>query len=332
MALHGVVYLQSGKKIEIVIGEKENDPIFMITDLLPHLDRAGGPGSEQKKREVKGEDLNMVVGTMPVKDEKIKEKVKLAVLEYLFNQYGIKEEDLASAELEAVPSEKARDMGFDRSMVSAYGQDDSGCSYGALMAILEAKDNDDTQIAILIDREEIGSEGNTGARSLFLETFISDILKLSGKESSIDQVYRIFGKTKAISADTTAAMDPDYKEVYDIRAPRMGFGVAIEKYVGAGGKYSTSDASAKFIQELRALYKKKGIIYQLSGGGSGKIDIGGAGTIAKYMANRNMDIIDMGIAMLNLHAPLEISSKWQQPRPANIAFWHQPTFLLLHIF
>lgn len=309
LALHGRVFLQNGKKIEIKIGEKDTDPIFMITDILPHLDRAGGPGSDQKNREVKGEDLNLVIGSLPVKDEKIKEKVKLAILEYLNKEYGIKEEDLSSADLEAVPSEKARDLGFDRSLISAYGHDDRSCAFAALSSLLDAKPSDFTNLCVLVDREEIGSEGNTGAQSIFIDTFISDLLKLAGKSAGINEVYRIYAKSHSISADVTAAVDPDYKDVFDLRnAARLGYGLAIEKYTGARGKYNTSEASAEYISELRDIFTKYKINYQISGG-LGKIDIGGGGTIAMYMANRNIEIIDMGIPVFNMHAPLEIISK-----------------------
>jgi len=310
LALHGIVYLENGKEVEIEIGEKENEPIFMVTDLLPHLDRSGGPGGEIKKREVQGEDLNLVVGSIPVKDEKVKEKIKLAILEYLNKEYGMKEEDFSSAELQAVPSEKARDLGFDRSLISAYGHDDRICAYSSIQSFLDAKNIDQTQLCIMVDREEIGSEGATGAQSIFIESFVAHILELSEQEEKISNVYKIFSKSKAISSDVTAAIDPDYKDVHDPRnAHRIGYGVAMEKYTGAGGKYSTSEASGRFVQELRIVLKKnKNIIYQL-GGGLGKVDMGGGGTIAKYLANRNMDVVDMGVAMLNMHAPLEIASK-----------------------
>jgi aspartyl aminopeptidase len=310
LALHGTIYLEDGKEIEVVIGEDENDPVFMITDLLPHLDRAGGPGSEVKKREVQGEDLNLVIGSIPVRDEKVKEKVKLAILEYLNKQYNIKEEDFSSAELSAVPSEKARDLGFDRSLVSAYGHDDRVCAYSSLKAFFDNKISDSTLICIWIDREEIGSEGSTGAQSMFIESFVSTILEMEGKIGTISNVYKVFSKSRAISADVTAALDPDYKDVHDLRNTlKMGYGIAIEKYTGSGGKYDTSEASGKYIQELRTIFKKnKNILFQI-GGGLGKVDQGGGGTIAKYMANRNIEIVDMGVALFNMHAPLEIVSK-----------------------
>lgn len=310
LAIHGTVCLENGKKVEVKIGEDDSDPIFMITDLLPHLERSGGPGSAPGKREVLGEDLNLLVGSLPVGEKNIKEKVKLAVLEYLYDKYGIKNADFASAELQVVPSEKARDLGFDRSLMSAYGHDDKICSYAAIEAIFESKNSKKTQICAWVDREEIGSEGSTGARSLFFENFISRLLKLSGEKDGISNVYKVFSESQAISADVTAAVDPDYREVHDLRnANRMGFGVALERHTGSGGKYSTSEASAEFIQEIRMiLNKNKNIPYQLSGG-LGKVDQGGGGTIAKYMANRDIDVVDMGVALFNMHAPLEIASK-----------------------
>ena len=310
LALHGVVCLADGRKIDIKIGEDEKDPVFMITDILPHLSRVGGPGSAQVNREVQGEDLNLLISSMPLGDKDVKEKVKLAVLKYLFDKYGIREEDFASAEIQAVPSEKARDLGFDRSLISAYGQDDRICSFAGMEALFSSRNSKQTQICAWVDREEIGSDGSTGAKSFFFENFVSRLLKLLGREASIAGVYEACSKSQAISADVTAAVDPDYKDVHDLRnAHRIGFGIAMERYTGSGGKYSTSEARAEYIQEIRKiLHKNKNITYQL-GGGLGKIDQGGGGTIAKYMANRDIDIVDMGVALFNMHAPLEIASK-----------------------
>lgn len=310
LALHGVIYLANGKKVEINIGEKENDPVFMITDLLPHLDRPGGPGTEIKNTPVKGEELNLLVGSIPVNDKKVKQKVKLGVLKYLHTNYGLKEEDFASAELTVVPAEKARDLGFDRSLLSGYGHDDRICAFASLKAILSDKISDKTQICFWTDREEIGSDGNTGAKSIFIESMISDLIKLAGGKGCMEYVYKVFSKSNAISADVTAGVDPDYKDVHDLKnAHRLGYGVALEKYTGAGGKYSTSEASGQFIQELRAIFaKNKNIVYQINGA-LGKVDNGGGGTIAKYLANRNIEVVDMGVSLFNMHAPLEIASK-----------------------
>lgn len=310
LAIHGEVYLENGKKVEINIGEKDSDPIFMITDLLPHAERPSGPGSKFELRDVQGEELNLVVGSIPVKDEKIKEKVKLAILEYLWNEYGMKEIDLASAELRAVPCEKARDLGFDRSLIAAFGQDDLVCTYSTLMGILDSKVGEETQILAMVDREEIGSVGNTSVNSYFLETFVSNLSELVDGEDDLEDIYKIFSKSKAISAEVTAGLDPDYKDAFDTRnVCRLGFGLAIEKYTGHGGKYSTSEASGKFMKELIELYNKnKFIVYQVAGG-LGKIDKGGGGTIAKYLANRNIEVIDAGVPLFNMHAPLEIACK-----------------------
>jgi aspartyl aminopeptidase len=308
------VYLRDGKEVDINIGEKENDPVFMITDLLPHLDRTGGPGTPIDSREVEGEHLNMVVGSIPVKvgkGTKMEEKVKLAILEYLYDHYGMVEEDLASAELQAVPSERPRDLGFDRSMISAYSHDDRICCYSSLQGLLQARRGEQTQICMWVDREEIGSEGTTSARSVFIERFLSLVYeKMTGTRSSISDIYKIFSNSKGVSADVTGALDPDYKDVHEPRnAPRMHYGLAVEKYTGAKGKLSTSEASGEFMKELRNIFSKdKNILYQMVGG-IGKIDQGGGGTIAKFMANRDMDIVDMGVPLFNMHAPLEIASK-----------------------
>lgn len=317
LALHGAVYLENGKEVDINLGEKEDEPVFMITDLLPHLDRAGGPGTTIKSREVEGEHLNLIIGGIPVgskEKDKINEKVKLAILEHLYGKYGIKEEDLSSADLKAVPSEKARDLGFDKSLVSAYSHDDKICSYAALKSLLDItgeKMTDKAQVCIWVDREEIGSEGITGAQSLFIENFVAEAAeKMKDKPAGISYVYTSFSKSRAISADVTAALDPDYKDAHDVRnASRLNYGIAVEKYTGAGGKASTSEGSGEFMRDLRRIFKKnKDITYQLSGG-LGKIDQGGGGTIAKFMANRNIETVDAGVAVFNMHAPVEIASK-----------------------
>ncbi|MFH1030524.1 MAG: aminopeptidase [bacterium] len=306
LALHGIVVLENGKKVEINIGEKEDDPIFMITDLLPHL------AKEQAKKPlleaIAGEELNILLGSIPVNDKNVKEKVKLAVLEYLHNEYGIKIEDFFSAEIQAVPSEKARDLGFDRSMIAAYGQDDRVCAYSSIMSILESKPSDETQLCFWIDKEEIGSEGNTGAQSLFLENFTADLLEMAGKESNMKEVYRIFDKSEALSSDVTAALDPDYRSVYDpLNSARIGYGLAFEKYNGHRGKAGSSEASAEYIAKLRNILNKNNVVWQTAS--LGKVDEGGGGTIAMYLAKRNMEVIDAGVPLFNMHAPLEISSK-----------------------
>ncbi len=304
LALHGTIYLEDGTKKEIVIGENENETKFMITDVLPHLEG-------KKKREVKGEDLNLVVGSLPVNDKKIKEKIKLAILERLYKKYGIKENDFASANFQFVPATKSSDIGFDESLIGAFGHDDKVCSFAAVNSLIDSGKQKHSQVCVLIDREEIGSEGVSGAKSMVVERFFTKLLTLLGEKNvGLNDVYGVFEKSLAISGDVTAGVDADYKDVHDLRnASRIGYGLALERYTGYGGKYSASEASGWFVNKLqRDFSKDKKVVYQISGG-IGKIDQGGGGTIAKYMANRGLEIIDAGVPVLNMHAPLEIISK-----------------------
>ncbi len=305
LALHGIVMTKNNKKININIGEKEDEPIFMITDLLPHLSRK--QLSKPLSQAIEGEELNVLVGSLPVDDKNAKEKIKLMVLKYLNDKFGIIEEDLFSADLQAVPQGKARDIGFDRGLIAGYGQDDKVCAYTSLQAILQAKKSKKTQICFWADKEEIGSDGVTGSKSLFLENFVLEIINLY-KESSVKDVYQIFAKSNSISSDVTSGFDPDYKEVYDSKnSARIGYGVTIERYTGSGGKYSASEATAEYTYKIKEIFNKNNVIWQTSG--FGKIDEGGGGTIAKYLANRGINTIDCGIALFNMHAPMEISSK-----------------------
>ncbi|MBT4277915.1 aminopeptidase [Candidatus Falkowbacteria bacterium] len=306
LALHGVIITKDGRKQEINIGEKEDEPIFMITDLLPHLARK--QLTKTLKEAIEGEELNIVVGSIPVQDKKIKEKIKIAILEHLNKKYKIIEEDFFSAELQAVPTGKARDLGFDRSLIAGYGQDDRICAYTSLQAILDSNETDRTQICFWTDREEVGSEGVSGLKSVFLESLLLELLEVSNKESSLKNVYKIFERSEALSSDVTAGFDPDYKQVYDPRnSARLGYGLAIEKHTGSGGKYSSSEASAEYVYKIRDILNKNKVSWQTAG--LGRIDEGGGGTIAMYLANRNIDTIDCGVALLNMHAPMEISSK-----------------------
>ncbi|MEI8361125.1 MAG: aminopeptidase [bacterium] len=306
LALHGTVILANGEKREIKIGEKSTDPIFMITDLLPHL------GKSQAKKPldeaIAGEELNILVGSMPVKSDKIKAKVKLAILKHLNDEYGMKSEDFFSADLQAAPESKARDLGFDRSMIAAYGQDDRVCAYASLMSIFKTKTVKETQVCLWIDREEIGSEGSTGAQSMFIENFVADIAELTGEKTGMREVGKIFSKSSCLSSDVTAGLDPDYKGVHDLmNVAKLGYGVALERYTGHRGKSGTSEASAEFVQKLRKIFNDNNIVWQT--GGLGKVDEGGGGTIAMFMAKRNMEVIDIGVALFNMHAPMEIASK-----------------------
>lgn len=306
LSLHGTVILANGKQVEVKIGEKSGDPIFMITDLLPHL------GKTQMRKTldeaIVAEELNILVGSMPVKDDKIKAKVKLAVLKYLNDEYGITSEDFFSADLQAAPESKARDLGFDRAMIAAYGQDDRVCAWTSLSAIFDSKPSQETQVCLWIDREEIGSEGTTGAQSIFIENFVADLLELQVGKASMRDVYRVFEKSSCLSSDVTAGFDPDYKSVHDpMNVAKLGYGVALEKYTGHRGKSGTSEASAEFVQKLRTIFNKNKVVWQTAG--LGKVDEGGGGTIAMFMAKRNMEVIDIGVALFNMHAPMEIASK-----------------------
>ncbi|MFH1564698.1 MAG: aminopeptidase [bacterium] len=304
LAMHGVIINSSGEKINICIGEKDDDPIFMITDLLPHL------GKEQMKKTldiaIEGEELNILLGSIPVKDSKIKEKVKYAILKYLNKEYGLIEEDFLSAEIQMVPAQKAKDLGFDRSLIAGYGHDDRSNAYSALRAILDVKNCEKTLMTVFIDKEEIGSDGSSSMKSLFLENIIEKLITITNSKCS---VIDLFSQSKVLSVDGTVGYDPDYKQVCDSRnTARINHGVVIEKYTGHGGKFCASEASAEFTREVRNIFNNNNkIVWQT--GGMGKVDQGGGGTIASYLANRNVDVIDCGVPMFNVHAPMEIIGK-----------------------
>jgi len=303
LALHGIVVLQDGRKIEVVLGENGDDPVFTITDLLPHL--AGEQSKRRLSEAIKGEELNVLVGSIPMKGEGYKEKVKLAVLERLNSTYGIIEEDLISAELEMVPAGNARDIGFDRSLIGAYGQDDRICVFASLKAVFDIEMPEKTAIALFVDKEEIGSVGNTGMQSRILEETLYELLKITGQEASI---YKLLSSSEVLSADVNAAIDPTWEDVMDkLNAAKLGFGICLTKYTGARGKVDASDAHAEYIAEIRNLFNRNGIVWQM--GELGKVDQGGGGTIAKYLANLNMNVIDCGMPLLSMHAPFEVSSK-----------------------
>jgi aspartyl aminopeptidase len=306
LAIHGIVVKGDGTPVEIVIGEGEDDPVFHITDLLPHLARE----QMQKKMSeaVTGEGLNLLLGSMPFRDEKVKEKVKLNILNILNKRYGIVEEDFQSAELEIVPAQRARDVGFDKSMVGGYGQDDRVCAYPALKALIDIDVPDRTAVCLLTDKEEIGSMGNTGAQSSLLQDFLANIIALSDDSYSDLKLRTCLSKSKMLSADVNAAVDPNYDSVYEKKnATYLGHGIVLQKYTGARGKYDSSDASAEFVGEVRKLFNDNGIMWQT--GELGKVDEGGGGTIAQYAANLGIDVLDCGVAVLSMHSPFEITSK-----------------------
>lgn len=302
LAMQGTVVLKNGQEIEINIGLKEDEPIFLISDLLPHLDNERN--DKPLSKAIDAEELNIIVGIKPVADKKVKERVKLAVLEWLYKNYKIGEEELFTADIRFVPAHKARDVGFDRGLIASYGQDDRVCIFATLKAFLEAKNNR-MSILYLVDKEETGSIGATGAESFFLENVINYLIR--ELKSGVD-IYDFYRRSRAVSADVTAAYDPDYKQAYDQNnVARLGHGVAIEKYVGYRGKSYTMEAEPFFIRAIINLFHKNKVVWQT--GHLGKADGGGGGTIAGYLSNRNIEIVDMGVALLNMHAPYELASK-----------------------
>ncbi|MEE1244719.1 MAG: aminopeptidase [Acutalibacteraceae bacterium] len=302
LAIHGVFALRDGTVKEVSIGENEDEPKFVINDLLPHL------SAEQNKRTlsdgIKGEELNVLVGSRPFKADEGSELVKLNILNLLNQKYGISEDDFLSAELEMVPAHKACDIGFDGSLIGAYGQDDRVCAYPALTAILEVENPEKTALAILADKEEIGSTGNTGLESDFLRYVIGDIAKMQKVDATV-----ALRNSKCLSADVNAGFDPTFPDVMDRRnASFLNYGVVVTKYTGARGKSGTSDASAEYAAYVRNMLDKAGIVWQT--GELGKVDLGGGGTVAMFIANMGVDVIDLGVPVLSMHAPFETTSKF----------------------
>lgn len=307
LAIHGVVALKSGKIVEVKVGDEEDDVTFLITDLLPHMARKQ---MEKKAPEViEGEALNLLIGSIPFNDEKVNEKVKLNIMKILNEKYGIVEEDFLSAELEIVPAMKAKSLGFDKSMVAGYGQDDKVCSYTALKAICDITAPAKTAVCLLVDKEEIGSVGNTGMESLAFETFLGELIALLGEDKTTNILHRVYQNSKMLSADVDGAFDPIYASVADKRnASFFGHGVGMNKYTGGRGKSGANDANAEFVAQIRKLFDDNGVKYQLSE--LGKVDEGGGGTIAYILANKGMDVIDCGTPVLSMHSPYEATSKF----------------------
>lgn len=305
LALHGVIVLENGENIEVSIGENDNDPVFGISDLLPHL------AKDQMKKTldvgIEGEDLNILVGSIPVKDKDAKERVKKNILNLLNEKYSICEEDFISAELEIVPAGRARDYGLDKSMIMAYGHDDRVCAYTSFRAIAELNSNKKTLACILVDKEEIGSVGATGMHSKFFENALAEIISLKEDYSDI-KLRRCLTNSKMLSSDVSAAYDPNYASVSDkMNTAYLGKGIAFNKYTGARGKSGCNDANPEFIAEIRRIMNKNNITWQTSE--LGKVDQGGGGTIAYIMSNYNMEVIDCGVPVQNMHAPWEVVSK-----------------------
>ncbi len=306
LSIHGVVVKANGEKIEINIGEAEEDPIFTITDLLPHL--AQDQMNKKLKEGIDGEDLNLLIGSIPYANTEVSEKVKLNILNLLNQKYGITEADFTSAELELVPAFRAKSLGFDESMVAAYGQDDKVCAYTSLHAMMELDKVEKTAICILSDKEEIGSMGNTGMESHMFDFFISEILNKLGinKPNLLDKVFCF---SKMLSSDVDAGFDPIYSSVSDkTNAGFLGKGISLNKYTGARGKSGASDANAEYVAWVRNILEENNILYQIAE--LGKVDIGGGGTIAYILANKGADVIDCGVPVLSMHAPYEVTSKF----------------------
>jgi len=301
LAMHGVIVRKDGTKVTVNVGEKEGDPQFCITDILPHL------GKDQTVKKLgeafTGEDLNILVGSSPVSQEKGEQLYKLNILKILNEKYGIVEEDLTSAEIEFVPAHKAVDVGFDRSMIGSYGHDDRVCSYPALEALFKVKAPKDTIITVLADKEEIGSYGNTGLGCDYLRYFVADLAAQDGLEAR-----HVLSKSTCLSADVTAAYDPNFASAYEIgNSCFINHGVGVAKYTGARGKSGSSDASAEFVGEIRKIFNDADVLWQI--GELGKVDQGGGGTVAFAVAKLNVDVLDVGVPVLSMHAPFEVVSK-----------------------
>ncbi len=301
LELHGVVALKSGRNVRVSVGNGEGDPLFTIDDLLPHL------GAEQAKKPlgeaIPGENLNILVGSRPLSDDEGSDRVKLSILELLNRKYGIVEEDFISAELCAVPAFSARDIGFDRSMIGAYGHDDRVCAYAALAAMLQLNAPERTAVCMLADKEEIGSEGVSGMKSAAFDTFMADLCAGQGVLPRA-----CYEKSFCLSADVTAAYDPNFADVYEKRnSSFINYGMGLCKYTGARGKSGASDASAELVAYIRRVLDSAGVVWQMSE--LGKVDAGGGGTVAAYMAERNIDTLDAGVPVLSMHAPFETVGK-----------------------
>ena len=308
LALHGVVAKKDGTMVNISIGDKENDPVFGVSDLLIHL--AGDQLEKKASKVIEGENLDVLIGSIPAdveEKDKVKETVKANVLNILLKEYDIEEEDFLSAEIEVVPAGAARDYGFDRSMVMGYGHDDRVCAYPSFRAMLEVDTPEVTSVCLLVDKEEIGSVGATGMQSRFFENAVAEVMELCGQYSEL-ALRRALSNSQVLSSDVSAAFDPNYPSVSEKKnAAYFGKGLVFNKYTGARGKSGSNDANAEYMAHLRAVLDKEEVAYQTSE--LGKVDQGGGGTIAYILANYGMQVIDSGVAVLNMHAPWEIISK-----------------------
>lgn len=304
LAIHGVVVKKDGTKVEVNIGEKDTDPVFCVTDLLIHL--AGQQMEKKAAKVIEGENLDILVGSIPLEDKE-KDAVKEGIISILKNTYEMEEEDFMSAELEVVPAGRAREMGFDRSMIMAYGQDDKVCAYTSLVAMLETDKIDKTACCLLVDKEEIGSVGATGMQSKFFENTVAELLNLNGDYNEL-KLKRCLAHSRMLSSDVNAAFDPLYSDVFKNNSSSfLGSGVVFNKFTGSRGKSGSNDANAEYLAVLRNIMDNHNVHFQMSE--LGKVDAGGGGTIAYIMSLYGMEVIDCGVAVLNMHAPWEVTSK-----------------------
>jgi len=305
LAIHGVIFTKDGEKVNITVGEDESDPVFCITDLLPHLDR--DQANKKMDQAIAGEDLNVVVGGVPCEGED-KEAIKLNILKLLNAKYNICERDFLSAELEVVPAFRAKNVGFDGAFVGAYGQDDRVCAYTSLKAILDADSVEKTAICLLVDKEEVGSMGNTGFRSAYFEMTVAELISKIKGSCDMLTFNRTMSNSECLSSDVSAAVDPNYESAFEMKnSTYAGRGISLVKYTGARGKSGASDANAEFLNKMIRLFDENGVIWQ--SGELGKVDQGGGGTIAQYVANLNMEVLDCGVAVVSMHSPFELTAK-----------------------
>ncbi len=301
LSLHGVVIKADGEAVNVVIGEDESDPVFYINDILPHLGQK--QAQEPLGSAIPGESLNILIGGLPYADKEVSDKIKLTALSILNDKYGICEEDFISAELSLVPAFKSRDIGFDRALMGSYGHDDRVCAYPAITALIDSPDTERTVLAVLADKEEIGSVGITGMQSDILVDLIHEISASLQKNATV-----VRANSKCLSADVNAAYDPNFAEVFERRNSAMiSCGTTMSKYTGSRGKSSTNDASAEFVGYVRKLFADNGVIWQTAE--LGKVDAGGGGTVAMYIANHNIETVDIGVPVISMHAPYEVVSK-----------------------
>ena len=301
LALHGVMAKADGEVVEIKIGEDEGDPVFYINDLLPHLARK--QAQEPMATAISAETLNILIGGLPYDDKDVSEKIKLTALSLLYDKYGVTEEDFLSAELTLVPAFKAKDIGFDRALLGSYGHDDRVCAYPALTALFNSDDDQRTVMVVLADKEEVGSDGQTGMQCDVFMDVLAEISRSLGKNEAV-----VRSASKCLSADVTAAYDPNFAEAYERRNSAMiSCGTCMSKFTGSGGKSSTNDASAEYVGFIRRLFAENNVIWQTAE--LGKIDVGGGGTVAKYISKHNIETVDLGVPVLSMHAPFEVVSK-----------------------